>query len=119
MSIDLKLDDDLDWDIYAPKTQTEGKEKTIQQVLTTLNLQKNTWIYNTNLGILMREYILGQRHPDYVSFFSNLLDEINKIEGVKSSQVLDYSVDDNELKIDIEITFDDNTKKILTETLSV
>jgi len=119
MSIDLKLDENLDWDIYAPKTQVEGKEKTIQQVLTTLNLQKNTWAYNTNLGILMREYILGQRHPDYVSFFSNLLDEINKIEGVKSSQVLDYSIDNNELKIDIEITFNDNTKQILEDSLSI
>lgn len=104
---DLALDENYDWDIYNKRQFVVGKEKARQQAVMLLQLQQGSWLYNTNMGLLLRQYVLGQRHPQYQLFFSQITEALQKIQGIKTASVADYDIVDKTLIVGINLTFDD------------
>jgi len=119
MSKDVAFDKNGDWDIYNKKQYVESNEKAKQQAKTILAIQEKSWLYNTNLGLLMREYVLGQRHPQYQLFFTQIVEKLMEIEGIKNAEVVGYDVANNILTTNIQLTFDDNSTDNITQEVQV
>lgn len=119
MSKDIAFDENGDWDIYNKKQCVEGNEKAMQQAKTILAIQEKSWLYNTNLGLLMREYVLGHRHPQYQLFFTQITEKLVQIEGIKNAEVVGYDVENKILTTNIKLTFDDNSTDNITQAVQV
>ena len=119
MQKDVALNKEYDWDIYNKTQYVYGKDKAKQQAIMMLQIQQGSWLYNTNIGLLMKEYVLGQRHPQYQLFFSSLIDKLAQIDFIQSAQVIDYRVEENTLFITIGLLFENNEKDTIEYNLEI